>query len=337
LHGPYGEEGGLGPRFRLGIFCTLDHHDLDGLTTAARLRAAVEEAVQAERCGLESFWIAEHHFAAYGLAADPALLLSAIAERTGRLRLGTAVTVLPFHHPLRLAERFALLDQLSGGRVEFGVGSGYLQHEFQGFGVDPAERRARFDEALEIIRTAWRGGALRHEGAHFRIEAPPLNVLPLQPGGPPVHIGVTRPEAAPHVGRKGLALSTVPYIRMRSLAAFAAAVAGYRAALPPGAPGGVTAAVHVFCTAGPGDPARDLAEAALDRYLRTRVVPGARYGGEPAARDFVLFGDAAEVRAGLLRLAGAGADRILAITRFGGLDSDAARASVARLGALAAG
>jgi alkanesulfonate monooxygenase SsuD/methylene tetrahydromethanopterin reductase-like flavin-dependent oxidoreductase (luciferase family) len=263
------------------------------------------------------------------------VLLSAIAARTTRLRLGTAMTVLPFHHPIRVAERFAVLDQLSGGRVEFGAGSGYLRYEFEGFGLDPAEGRARFDEALAVVRAAWAGGPVRHEGAHLRIDAPPLNVLPLQPGGPPIHVAVTRPESAPHVGRQGLALATVPYIRMRGMEDFAAAAAAYRAALPPGAPGGVTAAVHVFCAADATDPALAGAEAALDRYLRTRQVPGARYSGAPPSRDFVLFGDARAVRAGLARLAAAGADRVLCITRFGGIDPQAAGQSLGRLAALA--
>ncbi len=323
--------GTLGADPRLGIFCTLDHHEADGLSPRERLRAALDEAAEADGLGLDSFWVAEHHFAPYGLAADPAVLLGAAAERTARLRLGTAMAVLPFHHPVRAAETFALLDQISGGRLEFGVGSGYLQYEFEGFGVDPEERRSRFDECLAVIRAAWGGGPIRHAGIHFRIDAPALPVLPAQPGGPPIHVGVTRPEAAPFVGRLGLALATVPYIRMRSLGELAETVAAYRQELPADAAGGVTVAVHAFCAAGPGDPALRRAERALDLYLRTRVVPGARYAGGAPCPDFVLFGEPEAVREGMERLAGAGADRVLAITTFGGLPRADATSSLGRL------
>ena len=319
---------------KLGIFCTLDHHPDLGATPQEDYRRAVQEAVAAERLGFESFWITEHHFGAYGLAPDPSLLLAAIAARTERLRLGTAMAVLPFDHPLRSAERYAQLDQQSGGRLEFGVGSGYLQYEFSGFGLDPEERRERFDEALAVIRRAWAGGPVSHVGRHFRIDAPPLGVLPLQPGGPPVHVGVTRPPAAPFVGRQGLAMATVPYIALQGSADLAAEIAEYRRALPAGAAGGVTAAFHCFCGAGAGDPGYDEAEAALDRYLRTRVVPGARYTGAPISRDFVLFGGIADIAECLAAYAAMGVDRALLLTTFGGLSRRAAAASLERLGGL---
>ena len=318
---------------RLGIFCTLDHHAI-GPAPQQRYRQAIDEAIQADALGLESFWIAEHHFAPYGIAPQPAVLLGAIAQATGRLRLGTATAVLPFDHPVRTAETYALLDQISGGRLEFGAGSGYLQYEFQGFGLEPGTRRERFDEALAVIRQAWSGRPVRHAGTHFRIDTPALNVLPLQAGGPPIHIGITRPEAAPFVGRQGLSLATVPYIRLHAATELAATVAEYRAALPPGAAVTVTAAVHVFCGEAADDPELAEAEAALDLYLRTRIVPGARYSGEPIGRDFVLFGGPEQVAAGLRRLQAAGCDRVLALLTFGGLPARLAAGSLRRLARL---
>jgi len=319
---------------QLGIFCTLDHHPDLGAAPREEYRRAIEEAVLAERLGLESFWVTEHHFSPYGISPDPALLLAAIAERTQRLRLGTATAVLPFDHPVRTAERYALLDQISGGRLEFGVGGGYLQYEFAGFGLDPAERRERFDEALAVIRLAWAGGPVTYTGRHVRTEAPPLNVQPLQAGGPPIHIGVTRPPAAPFVGRQGYPLATVPYIALGGQAELAQEIAAYRAALPAGAAGGVTAAFHCFCGTGPDDPDLALAEAALERYLRTRVVPGARYMGGGICRDFVLFGDAAAIEARLAGFAGMGVQRALLLTSFGGLSRRAAATSLERLAPL---
>ena len=318
---------------RLGIFCTLDHYP-DAGSVGEVLRRSVDDARQADTLGLESFWVTEHHFSPYGVCPEPALLLATLAANTRRLRLGTATAVLPLDHPVHTAERYALLDQLSGGRLEFGVGSGYLAHEFAGFGLDQASKRVRFDEALAIIRLAWSGAALRHAGPCFQIDAPPLNVLPIQPGGPPVHVGLTRPQGAPFVGRQGLGLATVPYIALESMSELAAMVAAYRRELPEGSRGEVTVAVHAFCAEDARDPDLAAAEDALARYLRTRVAPGANYGGRPVARDFVLFGDAGGLASRLAAFAALGVDRLLLLTAFGGLAAQAVGRSLARLARL---
>ncbi len=324
---------------RLGVFCPVDSYPENGPPQALYGRV-LDEAVHAERVGLESFWVAEHHFAPYGVAPDPAVLLSAIAARTAHLRLGTATSVLPLHDPLQLAETYALLDQVSGGRLEFGAGSGYLRYEFAGFGVDPAEKRERFDEALDVLRVAWSGRPIRFSGRFHRIDTPPLNVLPLQPGGPPVHVGITRAPAAPFVGGRGLHLANVPYITLQTLPELADLVAAYRQALPPGVRTQVTVAMHTFCGTepwrGPDDPAYAEVEAALDRYLRTRVVPGARYNGRPIARDFVLFGNHEQLAARVRALGSLGIDRLLLLASFGGLSGDVVTASLGRAARLAA-
>jgi alkanesulfonate monooxygenase SsuD/methylene tetrahydromethanopterin reductase-like flavin-dependent oxidoreductase (luciferase family) len=318
----------------LGVFCTLDHYPEAGGTVGAVYGRALEEAVLAEELGMESFWVTEHHFSPYGVCPDPAVLLATMAARTRRLRLGTATAILPLDHPLRTAERYALLDQLSGGRLEFGIGSGYLGHEFGGFGIDLEDKRRRFDEALAVVRAAWCGGPVRFHGECFSVDCPPLNVQPAQAGGPPLHVGLTRPAGAPFVGRQGLGLATVPYISLESLAELRGMVAAYRGALPQGARGEVTVAVHCFCAERAGDSELEVAEAALDRYLRTRVVPGARYSGRPIARDFVFFGDGEEVARRLRGLRAMGVDRVLLLTSFGGLPAEHAAASLRRVARL---
>ena len=100
----------------------------------------------AEGFGFDSLWPAEHHFSEYGVCGSPALNLAANARTTKKIRLGTGIVVLPLNNPLRVAEDFAMLDQLSGGRVEFGVGRGYQPIEFEGFGIDQAKSRELFDE-----------------------------------------------------------------------------------------------------------------------------------------------------------------------------------------------
>ncbi len=322
---------------RIGVFCPLDYHADLGPPRHQRYAQVLQQAEEVERSGLESFWVAEHHFSDYGIGPDPTVLLAAVAARTRRIRIGTAAAVLPLHAPLRLAESLALVDQLSHGRLECGVASGYLPYEFEGFGQSVSERRGRFDEALAVLRLAWSGGAVDFEGAHFHVAAPALNVQPLQAGGPPLHVAVTRPAVVPHVGRMGLGLLTIPYVALEDAAGLQTAVSVYRDALPPGGKGGVTAALHVFCAEAADDPALDLARSALERYLRTRVVPGARYLGAPPAEDFILFGDADALAPRLRALAALGVDRLLALADFGGLPPRLVAASLARLGRLAVG
>ena len=98
------------------------------------------------RWGYDTFFCAEHHFHEYGVVPDPAVMLSALVQRTKRIRLGTAISILTFHDPRRIAETYAMLDMMSGGRFVFGVGSGYLSHEFTGYDSEPREKRDRFNE-----------------------------------------------------------------------------------------------------------------------------------------------------------------------------------------------
>ena len=196
---------------RVSVFSVLDHYPQLPRTVTRLFEEVLEQMELADQLGLDGYWIAEHHFHEYGACPSPAVFLAAAAQRTRRLRLGVAVSVLPFTHPLRLAEDWAVLDHLSRGRLNLGVGSGYLQHEFDGFGIDPAEKRSMFDEALIVMRLAWTGEPVRFEGRHYRISGPRLNVLPVQRPHPPVWVAVLRPEAAYYVGRQGLPLINIPY------------------------------------------------------------------------------------------------------------------------------
>ena len=152
---------------RLGLFSVVDHYPAEmGRSTGDFYAELLEQAEAAEEGGFDSFWVAEHHFHEYGAVPRPPILLSAVAQRTRRIRLGSGVVVLPFDHPLRVAEDYAMVDVLSGGRLNLGVGSGYLKHEYAGFGVDPEDKRAHFDEALEVLLRAWTGERVSYTGAH---------------------------------------------------------------------------------------------------------------------------------------------------------------------------
>src|SRR6266511_3745645 len=115
----------------------------------------IDYNVEAESLGFHSTFVVEHHFTGYGQVSATLNLLTWVGARTRRLRLGTAVMVLPWHNPVLLAEQAATLDLLSGGRLDFGIGKGYRHNEFTGFGISQEEAEARFEEALVVITRSW--------------------------------------------------------------------------------------------------------------------------------------------------------------------------------------
>lgn len=167
------------------------------------LRRQVELMRAAEDLDFDSVWVAEHHFSDLGYGASPALSLAAVARATKRIRLGTAVVVLPFNHPLRVAEDYAFLDQLSEGRVDLGVGRGVSPLEFAGLGIDPATAGERFEESLEVIRQAWRNGRVNFSGRHHRFADVPVRPRPLQDPHPPIWMAAVSPESFALAGRLG--------------------------------------------------------------------------------------------------------------------------------------
>ncbi|WP_165731082.1 LLM class flavin-dependent oxidoreductase, partial [Enterobacter hormaechei] len=136
----------------------------------------IAQARHAEALGYDTFWVAEHHFHEYGAVPNPAVFLSHLAAQTQRLRLGTAISILTFHHPATVAENYAMVDALSGGRLSLGVGSGYLKHEFEGYDVDPAIKRERFDEALMLVERLLAGERVHHAGQFHTLRDVRLNV-----------------------------------------------------------------------------------------------------------------------------------------------------------------
>jgi len=157
----------------------------------------------AEDLGFDSIWPAEHHFTEYGYCASTALMLAPIARVTKRIRLGTGVVVLPFHNPLRVAEEFALLDLMSDGRLDFGVGRGYQPIEYKGFQVDQTKSRSIFKESLDVILQAWTTGKVTYHGEHFNYDDQPVRPQPLQKPHPPVWVAGISNETFGHIGKLG--------------------------------------------------------------------------------------------------------------------------------------
>jgi luciferase family oxidoreductase group 1 len=178
---------------------------------------AVDLAQAAETLGFNNVWLAEHHFSTYGYLSRPVQLATYIAARTTRLRVGTAVIVVPLHHPLVVAEEIATLDLLSGGRLDIGLGRGYQHYEFERFGLELESGRARWEESVDIILKALAGGPFSYEGKLFKI--PETTVFP-QPLNrrPPIWITAQSPDSVEGAVRRGFNVLTggfgVPVERM---------------------------------------------------------------------------------------------------------------------------
>jgi alkanesulfonate monooxygenase SsuD/methylene tetrahydromethanopterin reductase-like flavin-dependent oxidoreductase (luciferase family) len=324
---------------RLSAFSVVDSYpefEEGGRDRFAELLSLGEAA---EAAGLHGLWVAEHHFHAGGICPSPPVLLAALGGRTRRIRLGALVAVLPFHSAIDLAEQYALVDRLLGGRLDLGVGSGYIPLEFQGFGIDPAEKRERFDQGLATLLAAWRGEEVRMPSASA--SGVRLNVLPVQRPHPPLWVAVQRREAIPFLARAGRSIALIPYATLDSVAELAMLIREYREAVPSGVRTEVAAAVHLYA-----GPRPEEARAALQRYLDSRLATQSANYEAKVRRDprhasvaaieesgFALLGEPSTVAERLGEFARAGVDELLGIFDFGGLPVASANASVRALGA----
>ena len=188
-----------------GIFDHLDRNDLP-LRDYYEQRLKVIEAF--DRSGFYAYHVAEHHFTPLGMAPSPSVFLSAIGQRTTRLRFGTFVYALPVHHPLRVLEEICMLDHLSGGRLEIGFGRGSVPFEISYYGQNAEERQQIYAERLELILKAFTVGTLSWNGRYDQFENVPMELAPLQKPHPPLWYGAHSPDSAERAARKGLNMVT---------------------------------------------------------------------------------------------------------------------------------
>jgi alkanesulfonate monooxygenase SsuD/methylene tetrahydromethanopterin reductase-like flavin-dependent oxidoreductase (luciferase family) len=167
------------------------------------IQRELQQMVWSEQLGFDEVWLTEHHFIDYGLSVDPATLASAIASRTSRVRIGLAAAVLPFHDPIRLAEQLALVDIISGGRLDVGVGRGNRPSEFTGYRIPQVESRERFDEAVQIIQRAWTEERFAYHGRFFQIPEVRVIPKPLQRPHPPLYQVCVSPDSIESTALRG--------------------------------------------------------------------------------------------------------------------------------------
>jgi len=174
------------------------------------LQDSIRQTVLAEELGFDGCWIAEHHFSTYGIVGNLSTMAAALAQATERIRIGLAVAVLPLASPLRLAEELALVDVLSGGRLDIGVGRGYQPDEFRRFGIPFEEASARFDETLEILQLCWRDEPFSFDGKFFQLEDIEIFPKPLQKPHPPIMKAALSSHTFGQAGKSGMRILTSP-------------------------------------------------------------------------------------------------------------------------------
>jgi alkanesulfonate monooxygenase SsuD/methylene tetrahydromethanopterin reductase-like flavin-dependent oxidoreductase (luciferase family) len=183
----------------LGIFSG-EWHPGTGLDHGETLRESIAQVVHAERAGLDSVWVSEHHFHPARFVGSVTAYAAAMVQATSRITVGLGLALAPLHDPIRFAEDAAFLDVLSSGRCVVGLGLGYRDIEFEGFGGHRSQRVGRTVELIEICRQAWSGEPVEHEGTYYQRHGLVVSPLPHQPGGPPIMLGGHHPNAIERAG-----------------------------------------------------------------------------------------------------------------------------------------
>ena len=197
---------------QFGYFTLSDNHYENNWRTSNQLVAdIVDEALYADELGMHSVWIGEHHFNSLGVLSCPDLVLSHIASRTRHIRLAPAVTVLPLHHPIRVAEQWATLDLLSNGRVDFAVGRGYDRREYLPFHVSFEDNQGIFEEGLEVVRALWAAEErISHHGKYYSFKDVRITPRPVQKPIPTCVASFSKPSIE-LAARLGCGLIVAPF------------------------------------------------------------------------------------------------------------------------------
>jgi alkanesulfonate monooxygenase SsuD/methylene tetrahydromethanopterin reductase-like flavin-dependent oxidoreductase (luciferase family) len=246
---------------------------------------ALERIEVMDREGYDAVWLAEHHFSSYSVCPSVHLMGIHVAARTRRLRIGTAVSLAAFYHPLRLAEEVALLDVLSEGRVDWGAGRGFDPLEFRTFGVPVEESAARFRETVEVVLAAWTHERLTWKGECFAFDDVEVLPKPRQRPHPPTWVAASSPPAIEWAASRGLDILMDPH---SSHADIAAKHALYRRGLAAHAhrvEGRVTPMARLLAVAESAAEAETVARRGaqwtLSSYFNPQHMPGLRPGAAP--------------------------------------------------------
>jgi len=214
---------------QFGYFTLSDNHYQNNTRSPNQfISDIIDEAIYADRLGLHSVWIGEHHFSTLGVLSCPDLALSYIAARTERIRLAPAVTVLPLHHPIRVAEQWASLDLMSSGRVDFAAGRGYDRREYLPLAVSFEDNQSMFEEGMEVLQRLWTADApISNRGRHYSFKDVMITPQPVQRPIPSYVASFSRPSIE-LAARLGCGLIVAPFAAVMSFGSLAEVAQVYR-------------------------------------------------------------------------------------------------------------
>ncbi len=280
---------------KFGHFCLPTFFpDVDG-TPGQLMRRWLDLLAESEALGFDSLWANEHHFDPYGgIIPSPPTMLAGLSQRTKTARLGTSIVVLPLHNPIEIAEQLAMVDLMSGGRVEFGIGRGFVEFDYDRLHIPRTDSQARMLEGLEVILKAWSGEPFSHKGKFYQYDELQLWPRPEQRPHPPVWLSCSQtPASFDWAGRNGHSILTVAY---RSVELLVTNNKIYREAwAKSGRPGNGRIATHYHCVlAETKKEAREIAGNAWRRYVGATTHTMERLRGDRDALKDPVRAEAAE-------------------------------------------
>lgn len=291
-----------------------------------RLQATIEQAVLVEQLGFQGFYVTEHHLSSYGLVANPAIMLAMIAARTRVLKLGPAIANLHVRTPLSVAEDYALLDQLSSGRVMLGIGPGFLPEEMDRYKVDARTRTDVFWQRARQTRELLANKPVVEDDTHLALKGAELGLPTERLVGPRISVATFNAESAFRAGAEGFGLMLMPHACCRDWAELEhmvqAFTEGFKQRLQERDSAltyDVRPSIALFMPIHLGS-SEDAAEQAFDLHMATRNYPLLRTLSELAGLDFAITANTASPVELLARLANLGVSEFVGLHAFGGLD-----------------
>jgi alkanesulfonate monooxygenase SsuD/methylene tetrahydromethanopterin reductase-like flavin-dependent oxidoreductase (luciferase family) len=314
---------------KFGIFVIGDYHPQATKSLGDYYDQMLEQAEWAEHLGYECFWFGEHHFDFFGVVPSPPVIMSVAAKRTKKIRLGVAVSLLPYRNPILTAEEYAMVDILSGGRLDFGVGRG-TPPELRGFGVKE-DNRDILVEGLEVVKMAWSEGKISYNGKYYQIPGVNLNVVPVQKPTPPIYFAALSQGSYEVAGDKGYPILGIPYASCKDMAEVKQKVMSYKDRL---AANGHDAAkidvaqcfhTHVAPTAKEAD---QNGREGLVPYLTARLSIRPRDYDELYRQRMIMVGDPQHVIEHIQEVRAAGSNYIIFLMNFATLEQKKILASM---------
>ena len=272
---------------KFGHFCLPTYfEDVDG-DVGGFMRRFVDFLVSSEDAGFDMLFANEHHFDAYGgLVPSPTVMVAALAQRTKRVKLGSSIIVLPLHSPIEIAEQWAMIDLMSNGRVELGVGRGFVAYDYDRLNVPRDDAQERLKDGVALIRKAWSGETFRHDGPYYKYRDLQVWPRPQQRPHPPIWLSCGgTPDSFKYAGEQGFGIFTVAYRGVEPLIPLNKIYRDAWAAAGRPAKDYKIAAHYQVVLSEDGAEARDIATKALRRYVAATThqqAPAER--GKPAYR-----------------------------------------------------